>query len=1120
MSDKGARRSCRLERMDVTSECLKILVVQESIGDARLVRECLEDSSDLRLEAATARTLAGVREAAVDKRWNLVILDLDLPDSHGIATLQAVRRLLPAAAIVVVVDGHRDDAIQDAIGAGVCDAFPRHTLSATSLACTIRRVMDRMKGRLEMDEQHTKLFRVFDALPVLACVLSPDFSISFANRAFHELFGEIDGRRCYELFRDRSGPCPTCVPLRIRQTGEPQSSEWTSSSGRLYTMYDQPLAGANGEATILRIGIDVTEQNRMRLQTNDDEPYFRSLAENAPDVIYRYLVSPEPRFDYISPAVTEISGYTPEEHYADPGLCLKAVDPRDRYLLGKYGHEEFTSKRTRDMRWTHRDGHTVWVEDHQTPIYGESGTLEAVEGVVRDITAWKRIQQALAESEKRYRLLFEHAGISIGYYTQDGILLGCNRIAAVHMEDDPGLLVGKTVFDLFGREDGLVYLHRIADAARTQTLATYEEHTMLPSGCRWFLSTYSCVKDADGATVGVQIVSQDITDQKAAEVAVSAEKEHLFAVLDTLPAFVYLQAPDYTIPFANQQFIDLFGEPQGSLCFQVLLGKEAPCATCRTLEALKTGSPVTRDWETEAGKVFELHEQPFMMEGEPESVLVIGMDVTEQRQAEQERKTADEIVKALPIGILIYRYEEPDRLALVSCNAEAASFFDLEVTEGTEGTELASHWPAMTVGQIKTLLLAVARGEGICDKELDVDFSQGKRALRMRAFAIPGHRVVASLEDVTELHRTEMFLELARHSLDTAHACIFWILPGGQFIYVNDTACEQLGIAREELLNMAVWDLDPDYQRDERSIFWAELKQSGSLSAERVLRRADGSTFQVDMVAHALEFRGQEYEFAFAVDATQRKTIEALLNQSQKLESIGTLAIGVAHEINNPLTGIINYAQLISDRVENAKLKRFADGIREEGERVAGIVRNLLSFSRRETEHHSPARIIDIVDGSLSLCMALIRRDQIQLEIDIPNDLPAIRCRSQEIQQILINLLTNARDALNLRFPGWDERKRMAVRAREIEEEGRGWIRLSVEDHGQGIPSEIIDRIFDPFFTTKPRDQGTGLGLSISYGLVRDHKGRMSVHSVPNDTTRFDIDLPADVRPAEAARCR
>jgi PAS domain S-box-containing protein len=246
-------------------------------------------------------------------------------------------------------------------------------------------------------------------------------------------------------------------------------------------------------------------------------------------------------------------------------------------------------------------------------------------------------------------------------------------------------------------------------------------------------------------------------------------------------------------------------------------------------------------------------------------------------------------------------------------------------------------------------------------------------------------------------------------------------------------------------------------------------------------------------------------------DVTEEYATQARVRQQQKLESIGTLASGVAHEINNPVASIINYAQLIDERLDaESPLREFAAEIKYETERVAEIVKNLLSFARQEKELHSPASINTIVENTLSLIRTIIGRDQITLDADVPDSLPMVKCRSQQIQQVLMNLLTNGRDALNARYATHDPDKVMSIRGRLFGKEDRRWIRITVEDHGIGIPAENTERIFDPFFTTKERTEGTGLGLSISHGIVQDHHGELRVESKPGEYTRFHLELPVD----------
>jgi len=506
--------------------------------------------------------------------------------------------------------------------------------------------------------------------------------------------------------------------------------------------------------------IDDTDRIEAYRALSESEGRFRRILENAPDIIYRYRLLPNPGFDFISPAVYAVAGYTPAEYYADPLLGMKIIHPDDRRPLEDLMRGKALTG-THDARWTHKDGHIIWIEDQHVAIRDEAGRLTAIEGVARDVTEYKRAQESLRVSEEQHRSLFENAALGIYQTTPAGEILAANPA-----------LVRMLGYDSF----------------------------------------------------------EELAKRNLEEEGYEPERPHSHF----------------------KEHIEREGRIEG-------------------LEAV---------WFRKDGKQLVLRENAVVVRDDDGNIL----------------------------------------------------FY--------EGT----------------------------------------------------------VEDVTT---------------------------------------------------------------------------------------------QREAVAKQLE-------------------LEAQLRQTQKLESIGTLASGVAHEINNPLTGIINYAELISSRVQDSRLKEFAESIMAGGARVAEIVRNLLSFARREKEGYSPARLMDILSSSMSLIGEMMKKDQIRLEIDVPEDLPTLKCRSQQIQQVFLNLLTNARDALNERYPEGDPNKRILVSAREISEEGTAWIRATVEDQGTGIPKANIDRVFDPFFTTKPRDQGTGLGLSVSYGIIREHQGRMSVESEQGAFTRVILDLPID----------
>ncbi len=386
----------------------------------------------------------------------------------------------------------------------------------------------------------------------------------------------------------------------------------------------------------------------------------------------------------------------------------------------------------------------------------------------------------------------------------------------------------------------------------------------------------------------------------------------------------------------------------------------------------------------------------------------------------------------------------------------------------------------------------------------------------LQAFANQAAVAIGNARLFEELHTSE---ENVRITLDSIGDAVIATDTQGNITSMNPVAESLTGWTLAEAQGKALTEVfytinaninEPAINPVEKVIESGEMVGLGN---DTVLIARDGAKYQIAESAAPIKGRRGDIEGVVLVFRvlTQEYQMRAQSRQQQKLESIGTLAGGVAHEINNPINVIMNHGQLISDRLDpESPLQEFAEGIGQETERVAQIVRNLLAFARHEKQSHSPANIADIVNDTISLICTIIRRDQITLEVDVPADLPKFKCRSQQIQQVLMNLLTNARDALNERYPEYDPDKRIALTVRLCEKEGRRWLRTTVENHGAGIPDEIRERLFDPFFTTKDRTKGTGLGLSISHGIVQDHHGELSFESVRDQYTRFYLDLPVD----------
>src|SRR5204863_8861238 len=233
--------------------------------------------------------------------------------------------------------------------------------------------------------------------------------------------------------------------------------------------------------------------------------------------------------------------------------------------------------------------------------------------------------------------------------------------------------------------------------------------------------------------------------------------------------------------------------------------------------------------------------------------------------------------------------------------------------------------------------------------------------------------------------------------------------------------------------------------------------------------------------------------------------------------AIGQPVAGVAHELNNPLTSVIGYAQLLQQELQESgegeaprgpELARDLKRIAEESERAAKIVRNLLAFARRQSAARAEEDIADLMNRVLALRSYEFRLNAIELETDFEPGLPPVLGDGGQLQQALLNLLLNAEQAMRARTT-----RRIRVGARHVAEADA--VEIFIADSGHGIPDENLRRIFDPFFTTREVGEGTGLGLSICYGIVRDHGGRIAVDSRVGQGTTFKVLLPARARGLE-----
>ena len=290
-----------------------------------------------------------------------------------------------------------------------------------------------------------------------------------------------------------------------------------------------------------------------------------------------------------------------------------------------------------------------------------------------------------------------------------------------------------------------------------------------------------------------------------------------------------------------------------------------------------------------------------------------------------------------------------------------------------------------------------------------------------------------------------------------------------------------------------------------------------SSESELVIQTATGQSRPISVSFTPLSASGEKMMIMTLRDLSVRKKLEAereemqrQLYQSSKLASVGELSAGVAHEINNPLNGVINFAQLLKDE-EHPRSEfeqQMIDGIIGESERIAQIVRGLLAFARADTQELRQVHFAEAIKTSIALFGRQFEKDNITVEIDLEPDLPLVQADSSRLRQVVVNLISNAHHALKAKPADPSRGKLFRISARRVGKDGE-IVRVEFYDKGVGIKRKDLNKVFDPFFTTRRETGGTGLGLSISFGIVRDFGGTIKVESEEGKFTRFIIELSA-----------
>jgi PAS domain S-box-containing protein len=355
--------------------------------------------------------------------------------------------------------------------------------------------------------------------------------------------------------------------------------------------------------------------------------------------------------------------------------------------------------------------------------------------------------------------------------------------------------------------------------------------------------------------------------------------------------------------------------------------------------------------------------------------------------------------------------------------------------------------------------------------------------------------------DITERRRTELQL------LRFANAIHYTINPtqitdpDGKIIYVNPAFEHASGYRREELIGkypniLSSGKHDGFFWRK----MWEEITSGNVWRGEIINKRKNGELFYTELlISPIIDPAGSLVGFIGThLDITEKKRLEQQLIQSQKLESIGTLAAGIAHEVGNPLTSISSLVQVIQRTTSDANTNEKLDLVKNQINRIAKIIRELVDFSRPSNYETRPVNVNVVLQEAVNIVRYGKKAKDIQFITDFGPGIPSLLLVQDQIIQVFINILLNAVDAIT--------REPKEIRVRTSLQKNH--VMIEFEDTGHGIAPQHLNKIFEPFFTTKNIGEGTGLGLWISYGIIKNFHGEIAVESIEGRRTLFTVTLP------------
>lgn len=859
----------------------------------------------------------------------------------------------------------------------------------------------------------------------------------------------------------------------------------------------------------------------------ESEERFRRLVEVAEDGVW--ILDPEGVTTFVNAGAAAMIGYRPEEivgrsplDFMDDASRASTVAGLERRRLG--------FRERRECVMLHRDGSPVWTIVAAAPLAGPEGEFGGSFAVLTDVTREKRTEQALRDSEERFRRVFENGPVGMTMTGMDRRLIAVNAAFGRLVGRDPASLVGMK-FDDITHPDDVAENAALVDQMGREDFPEFrlEKRYIRPDGTVvWAALTSSVIRNPTSRRPAYMVtVVEDVTERRRAQEALKASEARFRSLFESSPLAISLSVGEITL-YANPAYLRMFGyDRPDEVVGHPFTDRVAPAYRLEVLDRLerqqRAGASATDAYEAMGlrrdGTEFPYHVRVAQMRlPEGTANLAFITDLTEQKQAEAGLRASEErfrrLFEASPVGIAVSVMG-----IVLYANPAYVRTFGFEDSADLCGESILNQFAPSERAAADDRRLRRYRGEAM-------PTSYEARGVRRDGTEFPFHIRIGELDlpegpaylvfvtDLTEQKQAEAALRETSRTLEgvfTASPLAIAVLDRSGHVRMWNPAAERIFGWPEQEVTGKMFPLvtvadDPDQFDD---LHEKLLAGHGFEGIEGSVRRRGGA--MVDISASGAPLKGPDGAVTGIVvvcaDMTEPNRLRGQLVQSQKMESLGRLAGGISHDFNNLLAVISGYAESLRRRVgEDHPGRPHVEEIERAAERGARLVKQLLAFSRSKPPVRPQPVDVSAVVGEVIQMLRQVIGSRIAIERRGDGEPAWITADAGQVEQILVNLALNARDAM----PGGGtltfEISHLNVPAVAGSHPAGRFVSLVVRDTGKGMDAPTQSRMFEPFFTTKA--EGTGLGLSIVYGIVQQLGGHVSVHSEPGQGTRFEILLP------------